>query len=289
MGVTLQLARAETDVAKAEAAWIQAKSDMDRTSRLAKKDAVSRSELEASVARAKSAKSELDAAKIARDQAARKRALQTVTSPGDGDVLVLYQDAGNFVAAGTPIALIGDFSVMSMRVSLPDEKVRNLLSSGTPSFQESYAFHVNIGGGAGGKAFDNDFNGGYSLDASFDARVENVSPPLGESAAARNVTWVIANSSNILEEGLFTGAIIRSRQSRRVLSVPKDALRNMNTGVYVADAGSRLAWRDVRTGVYDAGFIEITEGFKEGDMVVISGVGGLKPGQRIDLREEETP
>jgi hypothetical protein len=53
------------------------------------------------------------------------------------------------------------------------------------------------------------------------------------------------------------------------------------------DSDSRLATRDVVTGVYGAGLIEITSGIEDGDFLITSGVEGLEPGARIDLTLEE--
>jgi RND family efflux transporter MFP subunit len=276
--ITLQLSRAETDITKAEAAYLQSKSVAERDTRLSEKNAISKSELESSTAQMKAARAELDAAGIARDQLRRRQELQTVTAPADGDVITVYQDIGNYVSTGAPIALIGDFAHMAARLFIPEEKIQNLLP-----VEDSYTFMVDLTE-IDEKAFGSSFKRGYDVDTTFDMRLGDISPPLSESAIVRNMVWELDNSVGVLEPGLYTNATIRSKKNKRVLSIPLEALTDRkNSEIYLKGADSRLETRRIKTGVYDNTFIEVAEGLEEGDVVITSGIQGLEPGVKIDV------
>ena len=47
-------------------------------------------------------------------------------APIDGTVLTLYHEPGAYVTSGTPLALVGDFGILSFTVPMEDRYVRRL-------------------------------------------------------------------------------------------------------------------------------------------------------------------
>ncbi|MDR3264791.1 MAG: efflux RND transporter periplasmic adaptor subunit [Synergistaceae bacterium] len=276
--ISLQMARADTDTARADAAYVQALGELDRNRRLVEKNSISKSELESSEARMKSARAELDAAKIARRQLDQQSGLQTVTSPTDGFVVVIYQHAGAYVQKGAPVMLVGNFNKLILRGQILDEKIRNISpTDGVYSIKMDMSFLSE-------KALDTVIRGGFGKEFVINARIVGITPPVEESAPLRSVTWELDNALGLLEPGLYTGVPVSVNAPKRVLAVPSALIENIvRPELYVADADSRLAVRGVSTGVYGGGFTEITEGLREGDVVITSGVDGLEPGTRLDV------
>jgi RND family efflux transporter MFP subunit len=280
--IALQISRADTDIAKAQAAYLQSKSSYERNRRLSEKDSISKSELETSKAQMEAAIAELEAAKIARNQLIEQRGRQTVTSPIAGFVIMIYQQAGAYVTRGTPLVMIGDFGQMVFRGLIQDEKIRNIVP-----LDEVFKLIIDTSD-LTEKALDTEFTDGFDVNTSMDVKIRRITPDMREPAPVRNVTWEVHNKFAILEPGLYSDMIIRKNTSKKAICVPLTLITNRgDPELYVADTESRLSIRKIKTGIYDSDFIEVTEGLTEGDVVITSGVGGLELGARIDVNVGE--
>jgi RND family efflux transporter MFP subunit len=227
------------------------------------------------------AAAELEAAKIVRNQLAEQSGRQTVISPVAGSVIMIYQQAGAYVTRGAPLIMIGDFGRMVFRGLVQDEKIRNIAPLG-----ESFRLVIDTSD-LTDKALNTEFASGFDVNASMNVKIRKVTPDMTESAPVRNVTWELDNKFAILEPGLYLDAIIRKTTSRKAVCVPLALITNSgDPELYVADEGSRLSVRKIKTGIYDSDFVEITEGLSEGDVVITSGVDGLELGARIDVNVE---
>ena len=282
MDIALQISGANTDIAKAQASYAQAKSEADRNKRLAEKDSISTSELETSVARMKAAEAELSAAKIALDQLNQQKKFQSVTSPLDGFVTVIYHQAGSYIQKGAPVAMIADFSKLVFRGQIPDEKIKNLSPIDDVFLMPMDSSFLTE------KALDTAFKSGFDENFVVKARIRDVAPPISENAPLRVVSWELDNDLGLLEPGLYTEVVAGRSDTKTTLAVPMGLIGDGKAAsLYVKDSDSRLAVRTVETGVYGRGLIEILNGIEEGDVVITSGVEGLEPGTKIDVTVED--
>ncbi|GHS98663.1 hypothetical protein AGMMS50276_20860 [Synergistales bacterium] len=280
--IALQISRSETDIAKAEASYAQAKSEADRNQRLSAKDSISKSEVETSVARVKASEAELSAAKIARSQLVQERAFQTVTSPIDGFVILIYSQTGSYIQKGTPVALIADFSKLMFIEQLPDEKIKNMSPLG-----DSFSIHMDTSY-LSEKALDVAFRSGFDEEFAIAARILDITPPMSESAPLRIVTWELDNDLGLLEPGHYNSFTVSREDFKKTLAVPMALIGDMKSpSLYVEDSQGRLAVKNIVRGVYGGGFVEIKDGINEGDLVVTSDVNDLELGTKIDVILEE--
>ncbi|MCL2010509.1 MAG: efflux RND transporter periplasmic adaptor subunit [Synergistaceae bacterium] len=282
--VPLSASRADTDVARAEASYLQALSVVERNKRLAAEDAVSASELESSISQMQASKAELDAAKIARRQIEQQSSFQIVTAPLSGSVLVVYQQPGNFVGKGAPVAMVADFSKLYFTTLIEDREFQNI----TPlDGKFSILFYI-MKIGVMEKAFDSAPRAVFDRDTAFGVEILSVLPTLSEEATVRSVTCEVDNRLGVLETGMYDDVVIRKETPKRVLAIPLSVVFDQDgPRVYTRDADSRLAVRVIKTGAHDSEYIEVVEGLDEGDAVILSGVEGLEPGVKIDVHVEE--
>jgi RND family efflux transporter MFP subunit len=277
----LQIARANTDVAKAEALYLDAKLALERDQRLFSKNAVAKAERDNSETKLKAALAELSAAKIQRDQLELQKKEQTVTASISGNVLMIYQNAGSYVQVGAPLALIGDFSTLKARNTITDDDMRNLTENGRS--EEKYAFFVpadqrtNMG-------FLIDRKSGHGQDALLPVKIVDVSPPMREKALLRNVTLEANNSDGVAEPGFYDVLTLRSLEARRALCVPREVLKE-NAGFHAiyAEENGVLVSREVTTGVYDRDYIEVLKGLNEGDVIAGPDVSDLLLGAKVKV------
>jgi RND family efflux transporter MFP subunit len=278
--IVLQIARANTDIAKAEAAYLQVSGEHTRNQRLTEKNAIAKSELESSSARQKAAKAELEAAKIQRRQLDEQRKMQDIISPLEGYAVVVYEQTGAYLSAGSPVLMIGAFDQLVFTVMMQDYLIKNM----TP-IDDSYSMLLNTDY-LTAKGLDISFKSGFEENFTINTKIRSVSPPLSESAPLRNVTMELDNNLALLEPGLYTDVLLQKKKTVRILAMPVIFPTDTKEHeIYVMDSDSRLALRKIKTGLYNSEFVEVKEGLSEGDMVITSGVEGIEIGSRIDVSD----
>jgi len=280
--VPLAIAKANTDVARAESAYLQSLSNVERSRRLASADAISKSELEASVSQMNAARAELEVTQITKRQIEQQMSSQTVISPLSGDVIVVYQNSGNFITRGTPIAMVADFSKMYFTAMVNDKDISNITAiEGSLSLRRRSTIFSTIHTTMPVKS-------SFSEATIFDVEISNILPPLNESVPVRTVTCEVDNRLGVMELGMYTNIILRRNTVKKALAIPRAVIYEQDrTRVYVCDENSKLAIREIRTGVYDIEYVEVIEGLKEGDVVITSRVDGLEIGTKIEMNVEE--
>jgi len=280
--VPLLISRANADIAKAEAAYLQFRSVAERNQRLAVEDAISAGELEASVSQMNASKADLDAAKISKQQIEQQSGFQVVTAPISGSVLVIYQRPGNFVSMGIPVVMIADFSKMFFTALIDDRQVKNLAP-----LDGVFSLHIDLDN-MKEKAFDSAAGSSFGESTAFDVTISRISPPLSDMAPIRSVMFEIGNHIGVMEIGMYTDTVIRKETPKRALAIPLAVVFDQDDPkVHVCDADSKLVMRGIRLGVYDDKYVEVAEGLAEGDVVITSGIEGLDLGVRVNVNLEE--
>lgn len=275
--ISLQIMRTEGSIKKAEAERNRAKKTYERYKTLAAQNAASRQQLDESEAYYLAAEASIEelTAELRANLVMKSR--QTVVSPIDGEVLMIYKQPGTFVSSGTPVCLIGDFSSLMFKTSLSDRRVRQLLPLDVP---KQLMFHR----ADFTKAYGTEYGAGNTGEQqSFTAYISSVQPELDIQADIRNVTFVVDNSSGMLEPQTYRSMIIQSLTAHDVLAVPLAAVTDTRDTVFVKGDDGLIRVRSVVTGEDDGEYIEVLSGLAEGEIVVTSDAKGLKDGLRADI------
>lgn len=280
--IPLKIQQAESSIAKAEAQLANAKNNYARYKRLIERDATSKEKFDEAEATYFASEAALKEAQTIKEQLLMQSSRQDVTAPIDGEILILYKQQGSYVTAGTPIALVGDFS--RLMFSMPVE--------------DKYAQRLSIGAGAElsftsnqilRKAYDTEYAPGNKGDEQiFPVNVVEISPPLNEPATLRKIIWEIDNRVGLLEQQAYSGVILKSARTRRVLVVPLSAMTDSNrNAVFIVTAQNTLERRTIKTGSDDGKFIEIVSGLSEGETVITSATSGLENGMKVTVTLSE--
>ena len=140
------------------------------------------------------------------------------------------------------------------------------------------------------KAYNTEYNAGNRGSKSvFAVDIFGIYPALSEPAEMRRVVFNVYNDAGILEARSYEAMVLTANQPRYVLAVPVEALdNNYDTGnVYVINSNNELEERHVTVGAVGEKYAEILSGLQEGDIVVVSGIDGLKEGQKVEANMEE--
>ena len=201
---------------------------------------------------------------------------QNVIAPIDGEILILYKQIGAFVTAGTPIALVGNFSKLNFSIPIEDAQVKKILTGDgfELNFKNSKAFQ---------KAYDTEYSAGNLGNAQkFPVYVKEIIPNLNQSAAMRKIIFEIDNSAGILEQQAYAGVELVRNTHHKALTIPLASLDETKKFAFVVN-GNILERREVNIGADDGNFVEVLSGISEGETVVASTTKGLEDGMKVDI------
>ena len=128
----------------------------------------------------------------------------------------------------------------------------------------------------------------------FEGNISKILPYLDPATRTNEVTILLDNPADtdgarVLKPGMFGRAFITAEESKNTLAVPEKALvvfesaDKQETTAFVVDKDEIAHKRIVRTGIREGDRIEILEGLKEGDQVVVRGQYGLSDGRPVTL------
>ena len=276
--IPLKIQQAESSIAKAEAQLANAKNNYARYTRLMERDATSKEKFDDAEAAFFASTAALKEAQTVKEQLLVQSARQDVIAPIDGEILILYKQQGAYVTAGTPLALVGNFSRLFFSMPIDDRHAKRLAvgDSAELSFTSSQILR---------KAYDTEYAAGNRGDAEiFPVHVRDIMPPLNEPATLRKIVWEVDNRVGLLEQQAYSGAVLRSSRSRKLLAVPLDAMTDSkHNTVFVVTPQDTIERRAVKTGADDGEYIEILTGLKEGETVITSAAEGLEDGMKVTV------
>ena len=276
--IPLKIQQAESAISRAEAALAQAYNSYQRQERLLARRATSKEKYEAAEAQYLAAQGSLREAQVQREQCLVQQGWLSVKAPLDGEVLIIYQREGAHVQAGTPVALVGDFSWLKFSLNMDDVNARHLQEGQTGFLRFPDRKMM-------AKAYDTDYGAGNKeRGMEIKAVLKEIVPPLSEPADLRRTVWAVDNRTSILEPMTYNGVTMRMGMTYEALAVPLAAMVDKSRDkVFVVDENNIVHERTVKTGVLDDKYIEILSGLAEGEVVITGNLDGLEDGMKADV------
>lgn len=278
--IPLKISQIDSDILKAQVELKRAKNTYERYKMLMTLNATSAEKLDEVEAAYNAAIADLENIQMQKAQLLVQQSRQNVIAPIDGEVLLLYKQNGSFVTAGTPIALVGDFSKLLFTQTLTDTDINR--------FIEGEELSVIFQGNDLQKSYDTDYAAGNLGDEQiFSAHIVEAMPSLSEPASIRKVVFEIDNSSGILEPQNYRNVALQSNRSISCLSIPLSSMLTQDkNSVFVLTSDNTIERREIISGINDGQYIEIISGLSEGDIVIISDTDGLSDGTTVNVSIE---
>lgn len=278
--IPLKIQQATSTVSQEEALLSRALSMYRRQARLLERNATSKDKYEEAEANYFAAQEKLKVSKAQLAQYQIQSDWLSVTSPIDGEVLVIYQHEGASIQAGVPVALVGDFTRLKFSIDVEDlyaQKVR-LGESFTLTFNENVTSN---------KAYNTKYGVGNKGDhQKVIAKIIGISPDLSEPADMRQVVFEVDNRAHILEPMTYTEVTMELQKRENLLAVPISALTDTAMDkVFIVDENDIIHRRSVKLGVSDGEYVEIVSGINEGERVALGNFDGLEEGLRVNTRQ----
>jgi membrane fusion protein (multidrug efflux system) len=251
---------ARADLAAAEAALSESRSQYKRSQELYTTRVLSEAQLETLEATLK--------ANAARVAAAKARVQDTViVAPFSGRVGLRRVSVGSLVNPGDVITTLDDMSTIKLDFTVPETYLPTL-SPGLAIRARSVAYP--------GREFD--------------GKVGSVDSRVDPSTRAVTVRALVPNGEGLLKPGMFL-TVRLTRGETDSLIVPEEALvpESGDVFVFVVQDGTTVEKRVVKTGQRRVGEVEIVAGLSAGDRVVIEGTQKLRDGAPVSLQAPPMP
>ena len=278
----LKIQQATSQVSQEEAILAQTYASYQRQLQLLKDNATSKEKFGEAEANYFASQEKLKAAKAQLAQYQVQNNWLTVKAPIDGEVLIVYQQVGSNVQAGTPVALIGNFDKLKFSLNFTDSSAEDLKIGDT-------AMLTFTDGAAMEKAYGTEYGAGnQGRKQKIRATLKEITPDLSQPADIRRSIWEVDNAARILEPMTYTKVVMEFGSLNNVLTVPLTAMADVDySKVFVVDEDSVIHLRKVATDAKDDAHAEIVSGLLEGETVVTGNFEGLEDGMKVKVIEQQ--
>jgi membrane fusion protein (multidrug efflux system) len=238
--------------AQTRAALAKAERDFNRQVELNAKGLVSAGAFE-------NLKYDLDNHRAAHDLAQLNLSYSAIRAPFAGVVAERHVKLGKELAVGSPVFRVTDPTPLKASVFVPERELARL-KPGQPANVAADAL-------AG---------------RSFPAHVKLVSPMVDAATATFKVTLEVDDPEGDLKPGMFARVGIVFERRADTLTIPRIALLDSDgsSNVFVVNSG-KAEQRAIKTGLANAGRVEIIQGLEGAEQVVVVGQNGLKDGNPV--------
>jgi membrane fusion protein (multidrug efflux system) len=227
--------------------------------KLFEKGAVAQDELNAAVLNRLKAEQDVAKNEDAVVQATLNLAEARIDSPVSGVVTNRDTYVGTIVRAQTPIMTVAQTDPILVHAPYPEDKIR-FIRLGQPAQLSFYAF-------PGEK---------------YSGTVRWINPVVDNSTRLMTVHILVSNSDLKFSPGM-RGIVWLNNDQTKVIRVPAVSLLSTRQDfayVFIVDDGvARI--REIRTGAYAEGYIEVKSGLKEGEQIVVVGQVGLSDNSKV--------
>jgi len=267
-----EVARAEANLAGAQARVAYTTSDQARANRLIADNAIARRDLEQKQNDAREAAANLKAAQAALEIARLNLGYTHILAPVSGQVSKAEVTEGNLVAAGAAsVPLTTLVSVDRMYASFDVD-------------EQTFLKYVNPARTGKGGPVPVDLGLANEDGYSRQGTVQYVDNRLDTTSGTIRVRATFDNRDGSLVPGLYARIRLGGGAPREALLIDEKALGTDQNKrfVMVLDGENHVQYREVRLGASQGGLRVVDSGLKAGERIVVNGLQRVRPGDTVD-------
>lgn len=274
-------ARAEADLAVAEARLAQAKREAARLRPVLESKAVSQKELDDAVSAEQVAEAEVKSVRARLNEARLNLDYTRVESPITGTASRSVASEGTLVSGpGVLLTTVTQTDPMYVLFGIPDRErlaLRRDVEAGRLKIPDGGRFKVTV------KLADGSV---YSRSGVLTFADVRVNPQTGTSEARAE----IANPGNLLRPGEFARVVLAGAVRPNAIVIPQRAVLESPKGkfAYIVNAETRAEPRPLDVGDWTGEGWVINAGLKPGDRVIVDGVLKIGPGAPVKVADDAT-
>ncbi|UCC40451.1 MAG: efflux RND transporter periplasmic adaptor subunit [Candidatus Aminicenantes bacterium] len=266
--IRLQLKQAEAASAVAEANYNDAKRNNERMDRLLKEKAVSDQQHEKIKLAFEAAEAQLQQTRAALNLAQHNLDVSLMKAPFSGVIASKNAEVGDVInpmmggfSTVSGVLTLMDFSRIKIEIDASHQDIV-LIKKGQPALLKVAAFPDEI------------FKGSVSL----------VNLTADPSTKKFKVEVSVNNPDFVLRPNTFGEVTLEVSTHENALVIPQKAVLE-HTYVFVVRKDNIAERKEITLGLQNSDRIEIVQGLKEGDLVVVEGNYGLEDGAKLDIKE----
>jgi membrane fusion protein (multidrug efflux system) len=271
------VAQAQADVQSAEAEVYRTQRDASRYERLYKNNSVSQQQRDQAQADYRAAQASLAQAKAALDSAQIDLSYTEVNAPVSGMISLSEVNVGNLVQPPQELATITPLNPIEVRFSLPADDAFSLRQQ--RQRENSEASDVAVLTAPGTESASRDA-------LQLQGTVDFLGSRVDEATSTVQAEAVFQNDDQVFLPGQFVRVSLPNVMRYDVYAVPTIAVTEGLKGpqVYIVNDDGEAESRFVSLGEVAGDWQIITEGLNPGDRVVVSGIGSIALGDKIDAQ-----
>lgn len=264
------LNQAKGQLARDEAALADAKLDLRRFQALVAANALATQQRDTQAALVRQDEGTVQADQASVAAAAVNLGYTKITSPIAGRAGIRQVDVGNLVQAGqtSQIVVITQLQPISVLFSLPEDDLEQIMQQ------------VNAGSSLLAEAYDRAQTTKLAT-----GTLSAVDSQIDTATGTVKMRAMFDNQDNALFPQQFVNIRLRAETLHNQTVAPVAAIQRGSQGsfVYVVNADSTVSMHTVTTGITDNDKIQIVQGLKPGQVVVVDGADRLRDGSEVIL------
>jgi len=257
----LEVKRAEAALRQTQASLANAKLEFERKDALYKEQLVTRQQYDDVTARLAVAEGDVERAQAALALAKEKLAKTKIYAPMGGSVKEKRATAGDYVRNGAPLVYLIQTDPLKINFSIIEREVGRIKTG------QDVRFTVDSFPGQ-----------------EFRGILKNIYPHLEEKTRTLQVEAIVPNEGQLLKPGLFARVTVFTGPAQDVVIVPITSLLYEGTNVkaFIVENGAALE-KPLKTGQKYGEYMEVVEGLRGGEQLVIVGQNNLSPGVKVNV------
>ncbi len=250
-------------IEEARVALARARTELERAQALAGRGAATRERLDTARFAVEAARARLATLQAERDRLELQIEKTRITSPGRYKAVQVLARVGSLAVPGQPLVRLAAVDPVDLVIPVASRRVRFL--------RKGRKVRVRVDGVSG----------------SVEGVVRDVSFALPPEPGFVRVRIRIPNPTGRLLPGQVARVELPAEERNDLVWIPAEALveRLGVPGVYVVEDG-RARFRGVSTGRVWGDRVEVREGLRMGEQVIVVGQSALSPGDPVDLRRK---
>ena len=246
--------RLRLDLAEIDANLRKLERDYNRQLELSQKGLVAKGTAE-------NAKYDLDALKASYDSARLELSYTEIRAPIAGVVSARHIKVGNTIKPNDPTFRVTNLDPLIAYVHVPEKEFRKIAAK-----QPAEVVVDALGG------------------ERFTGVIARISPTVDPQTGTFRAEVEVPDSTRHLKPGMFARVNIVYERRENALQLPRNAILDADgeQSVFVI-AGDKAEQRRIKTGLANNGWVEVTEGLKGDERVVVVGQAGLKTGTLVKV------
>lgn len=253
--------RSDAALKQARANLANVKAEFQRKESLFKEELVTRQQFDDISTRVILAEADLARAKAYLDTSRERLSRTKIYSPLQGMVKEKRVSAGDYLRTGSPLFQLIKVDPLKLLFTIGEKEIASLKTG-----QEV------------------DFTVDSFPDKKFKGKVNLLYPNVEERTRTMQAEAIVPNADRLLKPGLFVRATIHTEAPREVVVAPLTALMydNSTISLFVVEGNIAHA-RTVKTGGKYGEDVEIIEGLKDKEQVVVVGQNNLSEGVKVNV------